>query len=63
MFFDGASKGNPGVAEVEGVILDPKVNTKVSYAWNIGTSSNNQVEAYATLRGIQIVVQHTLLQL
>jgi hypothetical protein len=47
LFFDGASKGNPGAAGGGGIIYDP-VGTVVShYAWSIGTDTNNMAEAHA----------------
>jgi hypothetical protein len=32
-----------------GVILSPGGNHEIKYAWGLGTSTNNQVEAYALL--------------
>ena len=41
LFFDGASKGNPGVAGVGGILLDPEGKIEQTYAWGIGCRTNN----------------------
>ena len=41
LFFDGASKGNPRIAGVGGVIFDTKGRKQKEYAWGIGRKSNN----------------------
>jgi ribonuclease HI len=43
IFFDGASKGNPGEAGAGGVIYSPNGN-KVYFSWGLGMKSNNQAE-------------------
>ena len=53
LFFDKASKGNPGVAGGEGVIICPKEKIEVEYSWNIGTDSNNMVESYGLWQRIK----------
>jgi hypothetical protein len=52
LFFDGASKGNPGQAGCGGVIIDPSGNTHSSYAWGIGHATNNQAEFLALWQGL-----------
>ena len=44
LFFDGASKGNPGQAGGGGIIIEPSGNLYMSYAWGLGYASNNQAE-------------------
>ena len=46
LFFDGASKGNPGRARGGGVVINPRGKVEIEYSWNIGYDSNNMVEAY-----------------
>ena len=53
LFFDGASKGNPGVAGAGGVIMSPKGNDEYEYYWNIGIDTNNMVEAYGIWQGLK----------
>jgi ribonuclease HI len=43
IFFDGASKGNPGEAGAGGVIYSPN-GIKVQFSWGLGMKSNNQAE-------------------
>jgi ribonuclease HI len=53
--FDGASKGNPGEAGAGGgVLFKPRGKRNLNYHWNIGMDTNNKVEAYALLKGIQL---------
>jgi ribonuclease HI len=54
LYFDGASKGNPGVAGVGGVIIYPRGNQVLSYHWNLGIATNNQDEAYALYQGLHL---------
>ena len=46
LFFDGASKGNPGKAGGGGIIMEPGGETEIEYYWNIGYNSNNMAEVY-----------------
>ena len=46
LFFDGASKGNPGKAGGGGIIMESGGETKIEYYWNIGYNSNNMAETY-----------------
>lgn len=50
VFFDGASKGNPGTAGARGLILSPDKLEKTSFSWGLGISSNNQEESYILLK-------------
>ena len=50
IFFDGASKGNPGVAGVGGLIFSPNSEKISSFCQGLGICSNNQAECYNLLR-------------
>ena len=52
LFFDGASKGNPGQAGGGGIIIDPSSKLHLSYAWGLGHASNNQAEFLALWQGL-----------
>ena len=41
LFFDEASKGNPGKAGGGGVVINPIGKVEIEYSWNIGHKSNN----------------------
>ena len=53
LFFNGASKGNLGMAGGGRIIICPEGRTEVEYFWNIGTDSNNMAEAYGIWQGIK----------
>ena len=42
VFFDGASKGNPGIAEEGGMIYYPGEMLEAIFSWGLGQSTNNQ---------------------
>jgi len=52
LFFDGASKGNPGEAGGGGVLLGPDENLIIKYSWGMGTNTNNLAEALALWQGL-----------
>jgi hypothetical protein len=52
LFFDGASKGNPGEAGGGGVIIDPEEIKVLSYSWGIDKDTNNIAEALALWQGL-----------
>jgi ribonuclease HI len=54
IFFDGASKGNPGTAGAGGVIYDSDGLRRDSFCWGIGQKTNNQAEIQALLKACQI---------
>jgi hypothetical protein len=39
---------------VQGIICEPRGNIVAHFAWGLGTTSNNIVEAYALWKGINI---------
>ena len=51
--FDGASKGNPGMAGGGGVVICSERKTEIEYYWNIGQDSNNMAEAYGIWQGLK----------
>ena len=53
LFFDGASKGNPGMARGGGVIIFPEGKIEIEYYWNIGEDSNNMAKAYGLWKGLK----------
>ena len=55
LFFDGASKGNPGRAGGGGVIINPRGKAEIEYSWSIGHESNNMAEAYGLWQGLKQV--------
>ena len=55
LFFDGASKGNPGRAGGGGVIINPRGKAEIEYSWSVGHESNNIAEAYGLWQGLKQV--------
>ena len=55
LFFDGASKGNPRAAGARGILLDPGGKIEQTFAWGLGTWTNNEAEWLALLQGLQIL--------
>src|SRR5437016_3396259 len=57
MYFDGASKGNPGPAGIGAVVTDHagKIHELKKY---IGTATNNQAEYSALLEGLRCCASH-----
>ena len=55
IFFDGASKGNPGVSGAGGVIFFPGRLIHLRFSWGLGSMMNNQAECYSLLMAIQLV--------
>ena len=53
LFFDGALKGNSGVAGGGGVIVCPEGNIEIEYYWNIGNDTNNMAKAYGIWKGLK----------
>ena len=47
LFFDGASKGNLGLAGGGGVLVSPIGQPKLKFAWGLGIETNNREEALA----------------
>jgi hypothetical protein len=62
LFFDGASKGNPGEAGAGGVLLYPGGNNVGSFASSLGVATNNQVESYALWQGVSLLLNRNIQQ-
>ena len=54
-FFDGASKGNPGVAGARGILLDPRGHVEQTFVWGLGNRTNNEAEWLALLQGLHLL--------
>ena len=54
IFFDGASKGNPGTAGAGGLILSQDGSSKETYSWGLGQRTNNQAEILSLIKSCQI---------
>jgi ribonuclease HI len=54
IFFDGASKGNPGAAGAGGVIYSPNGTTRDCFCWGLGQKSNNQAELLGLIKACLI---------
>ena len=65
IFFDGASKGNPGKAGVGGLIFYPGIKLETSFSWGIVKTTNNQAELFALLKACQLAKEagHNNLQI
>ena len=54
LFFDGALKGNLGLAGVGGVFFNFEGNKLKEYAWGIARKTNNGVEWLALINGLEL---------
>eukprot|EP00253_Pinus_taeda_P007428 PITA_07428 len=63
LFFDGASKGNPGATGGGGVLLKPDGSTELRYHWGLGIESNNRAEALALWQGLNLALKRNILKL
>lgn len=54
IFFEGASKGNPGSAGAGGVIYSIDGIAKDCFSWGLGQKSNNQTEILGLLKACNI---------
>eukprot|EP01018_Ginkgo_biloba_P011794 Gb_11403 [translate_table: standard] len=55
-FFYGASRNNPGMASLGGLLVIPQHKCKISYWENLGISSNNVAECKALRKGLQLLM-------
>ena len=55
LFFDGASKCNPGVAGAGGILVDPGGQVEHRFAWGLGPRTNNEAEWMALLQGLHLI--------
>ena len=52
LFFDGASKSNPGMAGAGGIICNGNGDVLIDYEWGLGTISNNRAKSLALYQGL-----------
>ena len=57
IFFDGASKENPGVSGAGGLVFSPDRASSIRFSWGLGTLSNNQAEGYGLLLSSHLVLK------
>ena len=55
LFFDGASKGNPGLGGAGGEFFYHRGNRQKDYAWGLGKKSNNYAVWLALIKWLEIV--------
>ena len=60
LYFDGASRGNPGPASLGGVIYDSLKEEKINYKKAIGIATNNYAEYQALLVGIKVCIKYDI---
>ena len=60
LFFYGASKGNPGLVGGGGVLLSDENSILATYAWGLGSMSNNKAEALAFWQGLKQAQERNL---
>jgi ribonuclease HI len=60
LYFDGASRGNPGPASLGGVIYDCSGEEKINYKKSIGIATNNYAEYQALLVGIKVCIKYDI---
>jgi ribonuclease HI len=63
LFFDGASKGNPGPAGAGGIIKSERGIISINYSWGLGIGTNNTAEFCSLWQGLQIARNHGIRQL
>ena len=54
LFFDGSSKGYPGMAGVGGVYFNSEGSNLKEYAWGIEKKTNNGAEWLALIKGLEL---------
>ena len=60
LYFDGASKGNPGPASYGGVIFNPDGSVLKTYKNVIGTATNNVAEYKGLIAGLQLCISENV---
>jgi len=61
LFFDGASKSNPGKVGARGILIGQVRKNSIAFEWGLGTTSNNKVEAYGLLLGEKFLRKRSIL--
>ena len=54
LFFNGASKGNPGMAGAGGFFFNFEGNKLKEYAWGIGMKINNGAEWITLIKALEL---------
>lgn len=57
LFFDGASKSNPGIVGAGGLILNANGECVLYYEWGLGNLSNNRAKALALYQGLTQLIR------
>lgn len=57
MFFDGASKSNPGLAGAGGLICNANGETILQFEWGLEELSNNRAEGLALYQGLTQLIK------
>tara|TARA_B100000795_G_scaffold123511_1_gene92055 strand:- start:1046 stop:1435 length:390 start_codon:yes stop_codon:yes gene_type:complete len=60
MYFDGASRGNPGQSSFGGVIYDEDNHEYIVYKKKLGIETNNFAEYSGLLAGLKICIQYDI---
>ena len=61
LYFDGASRNNPGLASYGGVIYDNENNEVFTYCCKFDyIQSNNYAEYYGLLRGMELALENKI---
>jgi ribonuclease HI len=64
LYFDGASRGNPGLASYGGVIYDGNNAEKLTYCCKFEhPQTNNYAEYYGILRGMELALENDITEL
>jgi ribonuclease HI len=59
-FFDGSSKGNPGLAGAGWVLVSPTGCLEINFAWGLGIETNKRAEALALWQGLNQAIKHNV---
>tara|TARA_Y100000816_G_scaffold275013_1_gene242818 strand:+ start:235 stop:636 length:402 start_codon:yes stop_codon:yes gene_type:complete len=60
LYFDGASRSNPGHASFGGVIYDSNKTEIINYSKYIGVDTNNVAEYLGCLAGIRVALNNNI---
>ena len=60
LYFDGASRGNPGMASLGGVIYNLEGEEMINFKKYIGKATNNVAEYSAVLAGLQVLIKYKI---
>ena len=60
LYFDGASRGNPGLASFGGAIYDEDGHEEINYKKKLGIETNNYAEYSGLLAGLKVCIQYDI---